>query len=203
MGLVHVPEHAHVAHEPVRRVFVLERAQRGGGDGVGQASADLVLLAKDANERLVCVRSLEAREDLLLLVLLVVVLDEPPHDVRRARERVGREILTGLEAQRARVVDEEDAPQNAVLAHQVFDGQDLARFSEDFALAGAEHERARRDRTEPEQLSSFGVHRSMGKQATVLAAARVLLALLRAIDRVSAARVRGPNGRDRPRRGIA
>ena len=63
---------------------------------------------------------LEAREDVLFLRLLVVVLDEITHDLRRPADRGGIEIPLGVEFAHCRLVDQQRALEHAVLTHQIF-----------------------------------------------------------------------------------
>src|SRR6185312_9226079 len=100
----------------------------GGGEPLhlgGELAAGLMLRAQRGDEVGQLVGLLEAREDELLFVLLVIVLDEGADDERRVGEGVGRYVLARVEAAQDLAVDEEHATEDAVLAHEIFGRGDL------------------------------------------------------------------------------
>src|SRR5690242_16754263 len=73
-------------------------------------------------------RLLEARKEIVLLLLFVVLLDEAFDKLRGVGERVGWNVLIRIEPADRVAIDEERALEHAVLAHQVFVGTDLFLF---------------------------------------------------------------------------
>src|SRR5689334_15904404 len=68
---------------------------------------------------------LEAREQEVLLELLVIILDDAPDDTGARGERVERDLTPRVEPQTRFVVQVHDAAEHAVLAHQVFRGRNF------------------------------------------------------------------------------
>lgn len=77
----------------------------------------------------------EAREQIVFLELLVIVLDEVPNDVRAVPDGLRRDVLARCDAPDRLVVHQHDALQHAMLAHQVFRRRDA--FVADRLLAAA------------------------------------------------------------------
>jgi hypothetical protein len=88
-------------------------------DARGQLPPGLVLLSENPDEVGELSGLLEAREEVILLELLVVVLQEALDDRGRAMERVGRERLVRPDPPNALVVDQQDPVEDTVLAHEV------------------------------------------------------------------------------------
>src|SRR5439155_10110190 len=117
---VHADEAAQAAHQGLPAAGV--PGHRGPGeaqDVTGHPPSRLVLRAQDGDEVGQRPRLLEPREEMVLLQLLVVLLDEPAHDTRRAAHRVGRQLDAGLQPADRLLVDEQDAVEESVLAHEV------------------------------------------------------------------------------------
>jgi CubicO group peptidase (beta-lactamase class C family) len=129
MRLVHANEQLH----RLRQLLAVARAaERGRGPEAlnlcGQLAPRLMLLHQNVDELDHFSGLLEAREDELLLVLLVIILDEGADDLRRLGDDVRLDLLIGADAPNQLAVDEQKAAQHPVLAHQIFDRRDLVLF---------------------------------------------------------------------------
>lgn len=92
---------------------------------IGEPSASLVLLQQHVHQVHQRVGLAKAGEQEALFELFVVVLDERADDPGRLRQRLWRQVLVGLQASHCLAVDQQDAFENAVLAHQVLCGRDF------------------------------------------------------------------------------
>ena len=141
---VHAAEGPERRREPGAALGGLHgRRRRQLPDRIGDAPPRLVLLAEDGHEVDTLVRPLEAREDEVLLELLVVVLHEAPDDVGGGGEDLERQRLLALDAPGDLLVDEEHATEDAVLAHQVLDRRHLLGSLLPGSLRGGRRRRAR------------------------------------------------------------
>ena len=84
-----------------------------------------MLLQKHIDEIGQLVRLLEAREEEVLLQFLVIILDEIANDLRRFGDRLRRQIFVRVHATERLAVNEQDALQHAMFAHQVLRRRDL------------------------------------------------------------------------------
>src|SRR5581483_8712697 len=81
------------------------------------------------------------REDIFLVVLLVVLLHEGADKARGMLEHGGRDLLAALDTPYSLLVDEQARVQDAMLFHQVFGSGD-ARIGIKLALRHRQHGRA-------------------------------------------------------------
>ena len=73
-------------------------------------------------------RLFEAREQKVLLQFFVIIFNKLADDFSRISERFGRQVLVRVHATKRFAVNEQDAFQHAVLAHEIFRRRDLFIF---------------------------------------------------------------------------
>ncbi len=125
MRLKHPDERRHVLHQGFSRRLVGRSRSTGGGEHpVGEHVAALVLGAQYGGDVGEFARLFQLGEDILFLQVCVVVLDEASNDPRACIERLRGSLIAGLQAADAFSIDQQDALENSVLAHQVFGWSD-------------------------------------------------------------------------------
>src|SRR5207249_10850866 len=92
---------------------------------VGELAATLVLLQKHIDEIDEPIGFSEPWKEEILLELLVIILDEASDHFGGVEDGIGRKILAAIDPTDRFAVDQENALQHAVLAHQVLGGRDL------------------------------------------------------------------------------
>lgn len=159
MRLKHSDVRCHVLGQGVsRRLIECSRCSGGGEYPVREHPAALMLGAQDRGDVRELAGLFQLGEDVLLFQLSVVVLDEASNDLRAFVQCWSGTLIIGLEAADPLAIDQQDAFEHSVFAHQV-----LGRGDRDFlfrgcvgpAFAGLGRRpttRRKRDHREPEQL---------------------------------------------------
>ena len=98
--------------------FMFQRSQRGKAfDGIGDAAPCKMLGAQDGYQLNEFASLFKTREKVRLLVFLVIILDEVPNDLGRFCQKLRVENVFLCKPPGDFFIDEQDAVENAVLAH--------------------------------------------------------------------------------------
>lgn len=132
MRLKHSDVRCHVLGQGVsRRLIECSRCSGGGGCPVREHPAALMLGAQDRGDVRELAGLFQLGEDVLLFQLSVVVLDEASNDLRAFVQCWSGTLIIGLEAADPLAIDQQDAFEHSVFAHQV-----LGRGDRDFLFRG-------------------------------------------------------------------
>jgi hypothetical protein len=94
----------------------------------GQPPPGLMLLVKGVDQVDHLSGFAKARENLLLFVALVIVLDEIVDDLRSLTDDGGIETFIGCEFPHRRLINQQDAVEHPVFAHQIFRRRNFRHF---------------------------------------------------------------------------
>ena len=109
-------------------------------DAGGHFAAGDVLRLQRLNERDEHVGALELRENVILLILLVVLLDEGTDQLGSVKEDLRADVIAAADALHAFFVDQQAAIEHAMLLHQVLGRRySFVRIELPSCLAQREH----------------------------------------------------------------